>query len=501
MNLPEEFTRRMKLLLEPEDFKAFIESYSDDKSYGLRINPLKIESQETLPFFLSPVPWAKEGFYAVPEEKPGRHALHEAGAYYIQEPSAMAVAALLAEPKALNVRQIFLNNDNKNTPDDNVTIFTEGTPPKVCDLCAAPGGKSTQIAGMLGNKGLLVSNEIFPQRAKILSQNIERLGVPNAVVCNETPENMAKFFPCFFDKIVVDAPCSGEGMFRKDETAIKEWTPENVTLCAERQKSILAEAEKMLKPGGVLVYSTCTFAPAEDEEILLWFLRTYPDFHVEDYHDILSLDISDGNPDFISDEMKPLSDNEIQSIHGSLRLWPHKVRGEGHFAVRLKKQDREPPIQKKKKKSSGKNILSKSERKQFIDFISKFVSETNDYEDKRYEYFGDELYMVPEQMPELKGIKLVRAGLHIATKKKNRFEPAHAFAKYLKPDDVKQYYECSLEEAEKYLHGDVLQTSDERLSTSKGFILVCYNGLSLGWGKITNGTIKNHYPKGLRINY
>jgi NOL1/NOP2/fmu family ribosome biogenesis protein len=158
-------------------------------------------------------------------------------------------------------------------------------------------------------------------------------------------------------------------------------------------------------------------------------------------------------------------------------------------------------IQKKKKKSSGKNILSKSERKQFIDFISEFVSETNDYEDKRYEYFGDELYMVPEQMPELKGIKLVRAGLHIATKKKNRFEPAHAFAKYLKPDDVKQYYECSLEEAEKYLHGDVLQTSDESLSTSKGFILVCYNGLSLGWGKITNGTIKNHYPKGLRINY
>ena len=140
MNLPEEFTRRMKLLLEPEDFKAFIESYSDDKSYGLRINPLKIESQETLPFFLSPVPWAKEGFYAVPEEKPGRHALHEAGAYYIQEPSAMAVAALLAEPKTLNVRQTFLNNDNKNTPDDNSTIFTEGTPPKVCDLCAAPGG-------------------------------------------------------------------------------------------------------------------------------------------------------------------------------------------------------------------------------------------------------------------------------------------------------------------------------------------------------------------------
>ena len=169
----------------------------------------------------------------------------------------MAVAALLAEPKTLNVRQTFLNNDNKNTPDDNSTIFTEGTPPKVCDLCAAPGGKSTQIAGMLGNKGLLVSNEIFPQRAKILSQNIERLGVPNAVVCNETPENMAKFFPCFFDKIVVDAPCSGEGMFRKDETAIKEWTPENVTLCAERQKSILTEAEKMLKPGGVLVFCTC----------------------------------------------------------------------------------------------------------------------------------------------------------------------------------------------------------------------------------------------------
>lgn len=472
MNLPEEFIKRMKSLLSPEEYLSFEASYSDSRAYGLRINPLKIKSQDTLPFFLSPVPWVKEGFYAIPDEKPGRHILHEAGAYYIQEPSAMSVAALSdAQPGDI-----------------------------VCDLCAAPGGKSTQLAGMLNSSGILVSNEIFSQRAKILSQNIERLGIPNAVVCNEPPENMAKYFPAFFDKIIVDAPCSGEGMFRKDDTAIKEWSPENVTLCSERQKSILSQAQKMLKPDGVIVYSTCTFAPAENEEILIWFLREYPDFYVEDYHDILGIDISNGNPDFISDSLKPLSDTELKAVNGSLRLWPHKIKGEGHFAVRLRKRDGEITAPKKKKKASGKNILSKSDRKQLLEFLNEFLVDTNVYNDKRYEYFGDELYMIPEEMPELKGIRIIRAGLHIATRKKNRYEPAHAFAKYLKPSDVKYSFECSEEQAEKYLHGDVLQITDEKLSSAKGFILICYNGLSLGWGKITNGTIKNHYPKGLRIN-
>ena len=184
-----------------------------------------------------------------------------------------------------------------------------------------------------------------------------------------------------------------------------------------------------------------------------------------------------------------------------LRLWPHKIKGEGHFAVRLRKNGGETAVQKKKKKSSGKNILSKSDRKQLITFLAEFLTHTDIYTDKRYEYFGDELYMVPDEMPELKGMKLIRAGLHIATKKKNRFEPAHAFAKSLKPDDVKYFFECSKEQAEKYLHGDVIQVTDNSLSNAKGFVLVCYNGLSLGWGKITNSTIKNHYPKGLRINY
>ena len=258
--------------------------------------------------------------------------------------------------------------------------------------------------------------------------------------------------------------------------------------------------QKMLKPDGVIVYSTCTFAPAENEEILIWFLREYPDFYVEDYHDILGIDISNGNPDFISDSLKPLSDTELKAVNGSLRLWPHKIKGEGHFAVRLRKRDGEITAPKKKKKASGKNILSKSDRKQLLEFLNEFLVDTNVYNDKRYEYFGDELYMIPEEMPELKGIRIIRAGLHIATRKKNRYEPAHAFAKYLKPSDVKYSFECSEEQAEKYLHGDVLQITDDNLSGAKGFILICYNGLSLGWGKITNGTIKNHYPKGLRIN-
>ena len=212
---------------------------------------------DTLPFSLKPVAWAEDGYYFDPEERPGRHPLHEAGAYYIQEPSAMSVVSLLdPQPGEL-----------------------------VCDLCAAPGGKSTHIAALLRGQGMLVSNEIFPNRARILSQNIERMGIPNALVCNESPEGLATHFPLFFHRIVVDAPCSGEGMFRKDDTAVSEWSLENVRICADRQRMILTQADQMLQPGGVLVYSTCTFAPDEDEAMIQWFLETHPDYTLTDWHD------------------------------------------------------------------------------------------------------------------------------------------------------------------------------------------------------------------------
>lgn len=483
MDLPVEFLSRMQTLLKDE-FDAFIESYKQPKTYGLRLNPLKCRdrlSVNDLPFTLTPVAWAKEGFYAVPEERPGKHPLHEGGAYYIQEPSAMSVVSLLA-PR----------------PGD-----------RVCDLCAAPGGKSTQIAGCLLGKGLLVSNEIFPARAKILSQNLERFGAANCVVCNEPPDKMAAHFPLFFDKIVVDAPCSGEGMFRKDDTAIQEWTPKQVTICKERQEMILECADRMLAPGGIMVYSTCTFAPEEDEKMIAWFLETHPDYELDDWKEILpsACGLEDGRADFL----EPNSFDNTTTISKTLRLWPHKLQGEGHFAARLRKKgtlpanvfNTEPDF--KAASAKGKKTKKKIDITDYEAFLKQFVSFAPENEaytvtsllsaGKNYQYFGDELYLLPEQINSLAGLKTVRSGLHLGTRKKNRFEPAHALAMALHPEDVKQSVECAEEKALRYLKGETIPCPPEY----KSWTLVCYQGISLGWGKAQNGNLKNHYPKGLRI--
>ncbi|MCI6235985.1 MAG: RsmB/NOP family class I SAM-dependent RNA methyltransferase, partial [Firmicutes bacterium] len=279
LSLPEEFETRMEAMLGEEEYAEFLSAFERERSRGLRLNPLKLSSalrmecernpegfRETaeMPdgmktafseFGLRPVPWAAPfGFFYDEAARPGKSPLHEAGLYYLQEPSAMSVAAL-AEVH----------------PGD-----------KVLDLCAAPGGKSTMLAGALMGEGLLISNEINPGRAKILSQNIERMGISNAIVTNETPEKLAQRFPSFFDKVIVDAPCSGEGLFRKEEQALAMWSPENVAACAKRQAEILDQAAVMVKSGGELVYSTCTFAPAEDENSILSFLERHPEFSMKD---------------------------------------------------------------------------------------------------------------------------------------------------------------------------------------------------------------------------
>lgn len=485
MDLPKDFINRMQHLL-GEEADDFLKSYQQPKAYGLRLNPLKCSnhlSKKDLPFTLTPVAWAEEGFYAVLEERPGKHPLHEGGAYYIQEPSAMSVISLL-----------------NPSPGD-----------KVCDLCAAPGGKSTQIAGRLYGKGLLVSNEIFPARAKILSQNIERFGVGNCVVCNEPPDKMAGHFPLFFDKIVVDAPCSGEGMFRKDDTAIKEWSLSQVRVCKERQEMILECADQMLSPGGVMVYSTCTFAPEEDEQMIFWFLEAHPDYELEDWRETLPVHcgLEGGRNAFLKKD----SDKNIP-IPNTLRLWPHKLQGEGHFAARLRKKgtllsgkaipevsNKKPALAKKKNKTTKK----KPEISDYLSFIAQFLHTQTDKDtytitellslSDNYQYFGDELYLVPASMNSLQGLKTIRPGLHLGTRKKNRFEPAHALAMALHPKDVTQYAECTEEEALRYLKGETISCSP----AFKGWTLVCYLGISLGWGKAANGILKNHYPKGLRI--
>lgn len=483
MDLPKEFLKRMQNLL-GEEFDEFIASYQQPKTYGLRLNPLKCSndfSEKDLPFTLTPVVWAKEGFYAALEERPGKHPLHEGGLYYIQEPSAMSVVSLL-----------------QPMPGE-----------KVCDLCAAPGGKSTQIAGRLYGKGLLVSNEIFPARAKILSQNIERFGVRNCVVCNEPPDKMANHFPLFFDKIVVDAPCSGEGMFRKDETAIQEWSQEQVNICKERQKMILECADQMLAPGGVMVYSTCTFAPEEDEQMIAWFLETHPDYTLDDWRELLpeNSGLEGGRENFLKETQKNAT------ITNTLRLWPHKLQGEGHFAARLCKKgvlhteaattstQKESLTARKSRKNKKKPDIS-----DYLTFVEQFLplptAESTYHihtilsDNANYQYFGDELYLVPAETNSLQGLKTIRPGLHLGTRKKNRFEPSHALAMALHQNEVTQAVECSTEDAFRYLQGESLFCNP----SLKAWTLVCYQGVSLGWGKAANGILKNHYPKGLRIH-
>lgn len=427
--LPEAFLQRMEAQLGSE-YPAFLESLERPRAVALRFNPMKGE-RPVLPFVGAPVPWEPEGFYYDPETRPGLHVYHEAGVYYLQEASAMAPVALL-DPK----------------PGE-----------RVCDLCAAPGGKTTQIAGRMLGQGFLVCNEINPKRAKILSRNIERMGVANALVTNEHPETLASRFPGFFDRVLVDAPCSGEGMFRKEEAAVTDWSQETVQMCARRQREILDSAARLVRPGGRLVYSTCTFAPEEDEETVAAFLEAHPEFTPEPVE----------APWFVPGE------------NASYRMWPHKLLGEGHFAAVLRKtqgESGEVPACPGGKCPKAWESFAKE-----LDITlpeGKAVS------------FGQSLYWAPMELPELNRLKVLRPGLELGTERKGRFEPAHALALWLKTCAVTESFPPESPEMKAYLHGDVVP------SGKKGWCLVQAGGYAIGWGKGDGSVLKNHYPKGLR---
>ena len=330
---------------------------------------------------------------------------------------------------------------------------------RVCDLCAAPGGKSTQIAGRMMGEGFLLCNEWSPKRAKILSQNIERLGVANALVTNETADRLAQKLPGFFDKVLIDAPCSGEGMFRKEADAVTDWSQETVEMCARRQAEILDAGAKLLRSGGRLVYSTCTFAPEENEQAVAAFLERNPQFTLEDA---------------VAPWFTPAGE-------GQFRLWPHKLLGEGHFVAVLRKNGEEDVCAS----TYGGERLPK----EWLSFAKeldirlpagKAVS------------FGHTIYWAPEEMPEIKGLKVLRPGLQLGEVKKDRFEPAHALALWLKNCKNAVAFSFDSPQIQAYLHGDVLP------SDVKGWCLVLADGYSLGWGKGDGRVLKNHYPKGLR---
>ena len=427
--LPLEFLKRMEAQL-GDAYPQYLASLERPRAVALRFNPLKGE-RPVLDFVQENVPWEPMGYYYDPVARPGLHPYHEAGVYYLQEASAMAPVALL-DPQ----------------PGE-----------RICDLCAAPGGKSTQIAGRLAGKGLLLCNEINPKRAKILARNVERLGIANAMVTNEHPANLEKRFPGFFDRVLIDAPCSGEGMFRKEEAAVTDWSQETVEMCAARQHEILHSGSQMVRPGGRLVYSTCTFAPEENEQAIAAFLESHPDFYPE------AVDA----PWFAAGE------------NGSFRLWPHLVKGEGHFAAVLRRrgEGEVPDVSVKAEKAP----------REWTDFAKVLDIELPA---GRPVLFGQSLYWAPEEMPELARLKVLRPGLELGEIRKGRFEPAHALALWLKECKNRISFCAESKEIEAYMHGDVVPCSN------RGWCLVQVDGYSIGWGKGDGTVLKNHYPKGLR---
>ena len=542
----------MKEMLK-EEYEDFAACYGNDHAHSLRINPLKGTKEQynqTSVFkerepLKEQVAWEENGFYYEDSLQPGKHPFHEAGVYYIQEASAMAPASICkgAEPNFVNYADAKKNGTKNDTEGqrekknaDDFRFFGE----RILDLCAAPGGKSTQMAAAMAGRGILFSNEIHPARAKILSENIERMGIVNDIVLNHDPKVLAERFPSYFHRILVDAPCSGEGMFRKNEEAVNQWSLENVKLCAQRQEEILECAYTMLMGGGILVYSTCTFAPEEDEDMIVHFLTEHPDMK------LLPVPLVGGMEPglMMSESLMKLLQNQEQSeknttydteerirkeLQKTVRLWPHKVKGEGHFAALLQKEgaaclmmnDREMNRNSDSNRGEGFSVMWNSSRSQdkegektgkhkrkgnmkdssfqAIAAFEQFEAQTlnpswrEGKEGASYLTFGDQLYLVPEGTPELHGLKVLRPGLHLGTFKKDRFEPSHALALSLKSKDVKDAIDLSVEDALKYIEGYTFPAEKR-----KGWCLVTVEGYSLGFGKAAGGSLKNHYPKGLR---
>ncbi|MFD0897888.1 RsmF rRNA methyltransferase first C-terminal domain-containing protein [Loigolactobacillus binensis] len=449
--LPEGFAAKYQQLLGAEA-APFLASFQKVGYKGFRLNPLKPNYQAVHLDLHQPVPQTKWGYYGAVK---GRQVDHQAGYVYSQEPSAMLVGAVAAPQPG----------------------------ERVLDLCAAPGGKTTHLAGFMRQQGLLVANEIMPKRAKILAENVERFGITNAVITNETPARLAQHFPSFFDRILVDAPCSGEGMFRKDPGAKKYWTPEYPLDCAKRQREILKATMQMLRPGGELIYSTCTFSPEEDEQIVAWLLQNYAVSVVPIKR---GPGMSAGRPEWA---------DHNPALAGTLRLFPHLFAGEGHFMakLRLATNDAAPvTVKPAKTKRHSKRVLpalTKEQQALWQDFAQTTLLTT------QYAHLlvhREHLFAQPEAVV-LQGLKVVRPGLPLGEFKRNRFEPAYALALTL--NTAKQVLALTAAEYTKYVHGETFTTT----TPGKGWYLLRYQEKTVGFGKLTNGTMKNFFPKGLRF--
>jgi 16S rRNA C967 or C1407 C5-methylase (RsmB/RsmF family)/NOL1/NOP2/fmu family ribosome biogenesis protein len=452
MDLPPEFVSRMNHLL-AKDAQDFLASYDLPVPVGLRANTLKLplaDLLQRLAVASQPVPWCASGVVLATGNELGRHPFHAAGLYYLQEPSAMVVGELAAPGPGM----------------------------RVLDLSAAPGGKATHLASLMAGSGVLVANEVHPKRVWDLAENLERWGVRNAIVTNESPERLAAVWGGYFDRVIVDAPCSGEGMFRKSSTARAEWRPELPPGCAIRQARILDAAAGLVRPGGRLIYSTCTFAPVEDELQIARFLSMHPDFSI-----IASRlpGTEPGRPDWAGQDT---------DLAGCVRIWPHRAAGEGHFAAVLEKTTGSEFAVRGK---GDRSHLPAAALAQFRRFVQEYLTGEPA---GRLALEGSYLYADPLGAPPLSGLKVIHRGWWLGSLRPGRMEPSHALALGLAPQEAQLRLDLSAGDPGlwTYLRGEGVKHAGP-----DGWILVCVDGFSLGWGKRVQGMVKSHYPRGLRI--
>ncbi len=466
MKLPAAFCEEMKRILGPE-YPAYIRSMEQERRYGLRVNTARISVEEferIAPFPVKRIPYISNGFFYEGDVQPAKHPYYFAGLYYLQDPSAMTPASRLP--------------------------VEEGD--VVLDLCAAPGGKTTELAAKLQGTGLLIANDISRKRAKALLKNIELFGVENSFIVTEYPQKLQEYFTGFFDKILIDAPCSGEGMFRKAPSMIRAWEQNGPEFYAGLQEEILSHALPMLRPGGMLLYSTCTFSPLENEGTVEKILAMDGDM------ELLSMEpyegFSQGRPELIG--------SGDESLRRCVRIFPHRMEGEGHFLALFRKKDGRGTVPMDAPGAitggaSGSGLQGEEKR-----LWQKFAENLNrKFEDARLESRNGMVYYMPSALPPVRGLRFLRSGLFLGEMKKNRFEPSQSLAMALRKEDFREVLDLPLsdERVLRYLKGETLSLSRTEAESENGWRLVCVDGYSLGWGKKTGAVLKNKYHSGWRM--
>ena len=468
VKLPEVFCTVMQSLLKDE-YEAYMLSYEQPRYYGLRVNTTKVSAaqlEELVPFSLRQIPFISNGYYYQETDEPAKHPYYYAGLYYLQEPSAMTPAELLPVEQG----------------------------DCVLDLCAAPGGKATQLAAKLNGTGVLLANDISVSRARGLLKNIELNGVSNCYVTAEAPEKLAGQYPEGFDKILVDAPCSGEGMFRKEPSLIRSWIERGPAVYHEMQIEILDAAVKMLRPGGLLLYSTCTFSKTEDEENVAYLLHRYPELILKDLPHPAGFQ------------------NGLQPYGQCIRIYPHRVEGEGHFLALLQKKPAAQELLNKsdsrEEKHSGKKkygMISKDIMKALDEFMQTIHSPVlhKMLSEQELLFKEENVYVLPTGLKYKSNLRYLRTGLLLGSMDRNgRWEPSQALSMYLKGHEYENCLSLKADDRNviKYLKGETILLPDAfQIQNRKSPVLVCVENYPLGWGRLNQHMLKNKYAAGWRM--